>query len=65
LERKYSIPIVTSGMILVEAARALGIKKLLVLSSFDDGRSADRLAKYRFGRDKSVWMRSHMNGLPW
>jgi maleate cis-trans isomerase len=47
LERKYSIPIVTSGMILVEAARALGIKKLLVLSSFDDGRSADRLAKYR------------------
>jgi len=26
LERKYSIPIVTSGMILVEAARALGIK---------------------------------------
>ena len=47
LERKYSIPIVTTGMVLVEAARALGIKKLLVLSSFDDGRSAERLAKYR------------------
>jgi maleate isomerase len=47
LETKYSIPIVTTGMVLVEAARALGIKKLLVLSSFDDGRSAGRLAKYQ------------------
>ena len=46
LERKYSIPVVTTGMVLVEAAKALGIKKLLVISSFDDGNSSSRLAKY-------------------
>jgi maleate isomerase len=46
LEEKYSVPIVTTGMVLVEATRALGIKKLLVISSFDDGNSAGRLAKY-------------------
>jgi len=46
LEEKYSIPIVTTGMVLIEAARALGIKKLLLISSFDDGRSAGRFAKY-------------------
>ncbi len=46
LEEKYSIPVVTTGMVLVEAARALGIKKLLVISSFDDGNSGGRLAKY-------------------
>jgi maleate cis-trans isomerase len=33
-------------MVLVEAARALGIKKLLVISSYDDGKSGSRLAKY-------------------
>jgi maleate cis-trans isomerase len=47
LEEKYAVPIVTTGMVLVEAARALSIKKLLVISSFDDGQSADRLAKYQ------------------
>jgi maleate cis-trans isomerase len=46
LEEKYSTPIVTTGMVLVEAARALGIKKLLVISSYDDGKSGGRLAKY-------------------
>jgi maleate isomerase len=46
IEEKYSIPVVTTGMVLVEAARALGIKKLLVISSFDDGNSGGRLAKY-------------------
>ena len=46
LEEKYSIPIVTTGMVLVEAARALGIEKLLVISSYDDGNSGGRLAKY-------------------
>lgn len=46
LEEKYSIPVVTTGMVLVEAARALGIKRLLVISSFDDGNSGGRLAKY-------------------
>jgi len=45
LEQKYSTPIVTTGMVLVEAARALGIKSLLVISSFDD-HSGGRLAKY-------------------
>lgn len=44
LEEKYSIPIVTTGMVLVEAARALEIKKPLVISSFEN--SGDRLAKY-------------------
>jgi maleate isomerase len=33
-------------MVLVEAAKALGIKKLLVISSYDDGNSNGRLAKY-------------------
>ena len=47
LERKYSIPIVTTGMVLVEAAKALVIKKLVVLSSYDDGQSAQRLAQYQ------------------
>jgi maleate isomerase len=46
LEERYSIPIVTTGMVLVEAARALGINKLLAISSFDDGSSSGRLAKY-------------------
>jgi maleate cis-trans isomerase len=46
LERKYSIPVVTTGMVLVEAAKALEIKKLLLISSFDDGSSNSRLAKY-------------------
>lgn len=46
LEEKYSTPIVTSGMVLVEATKALGIKKLLVISSYDDGNSSGRLAKY-------------------
>jgi len=46
LVAKYAIPIVTTGMVLVEAARALGIEKLLVISSFDDGGSGARLAKY-------------------
>jgi maleate cis-trans isomerase len=46
LEEKYCIPVVTTGMVLVEAARALGIKKLLVISSYDDGNSSGRLAKY-------------------
>jgi maleate cis-trans isomerase len=46
LEIKYSIPVVTTGMVLVEAASALGIKKLLVISSYDDGNSSGRLAKY-------------------
>jgi maleate isomerase len=46
LEEKYSIPVVTTGMVLVEAARALRIKKLLVISSFDDGNSAGRLGQY-------------------
>src|SRR5262245_64163638 len=46
LEEKYSVPIVTTGMVLVEAARALQIKTLLVISSYDDGRSSGRLAKY-------------------
>jgi maleate isomerase len=46
IEEKYSIPVVTTGMVLVEAARALGINKLLVISSFDDGNSGGRLAKY-------------------
>ena len=46
MEEKYSIPVVTTGMVLVEAARALGIKKLLVISSYDDGNSSGRLAKY-------------------
>src|SRR5215475_13948173 len=46
LEEKYSVPIVTTGMVLVEAAQALGIKQLLVISSYDDGRSSGRLAKY-------------------
>ena len=45
-EDKYSVPIVTTGMVLVEAARALGIKKLLVLSSYDDGQSSNRLSQY-------------------
>jgi len=45
-EEKYSIPIVTTGMVLVEAAKALGINKLLAISSFDDGSSSGRLAKY-------------------
>ena len=45
-EEKYSIPIVTTGMVLVEAAKALGINKLLAISSFDDGNSGGRLAKY-------------------
>ena len=31
---------------LVEAAKALGINKLLAISSFDDGSSSGRLAKY-------------------
>jgi maleate isomerase len=46
LESKYCIPIVTTGMVLIEAARALGIEKLLVISSYDDGNSNGRLAKY-------------------
>ncbi|HEV8725345.1 MAG TPA: hypothetical protein VGW77_32410 [Candidatus Binatia bacterium] len=46
LVEKYSIPVVTTGMVLVEAARALGIKKLLVISSYDDGNSSGRFAKY-------------------
>lgn len=46
LEEKYSTPIVTSGMVLVEAARALGIKKLIAISSFDDGQSRGRFEKY-------------------
>ena len=46
LEKKYSTPVVTTGMVLVEAARALGIKNLLVISSYDDGNSSGRLAKY-------------------
>ena len=46
LEEKYSIPLVTTGMVLVEAARALGIKKLLVISSYDGGDSSVRLAQY-------------------
>jgi maleate cis-trans isomerase len=46
LEEKYSTPIVTTGMVLVEATRVLGIKKPLVISSFNDGNSAGRLAKY-------------------
>jgi maleate isomerase len=46
LEEKYSIPVVTTGMVLVEAARALRIKKLLVISSFDDGNSGGRFGKY-------------------
>jgi maleate cis-trans isomerase len=46
LERKYSTPIVTSGMVLVEAGRALGIKKLILIPSFDDGQSQSRFAKY-------------------
>jgi len=45
LEEKYSVPIVTSGMVLVEAAQALGIKQLLVISSFEG--SGGRLAKYQ------------------
>src|SRR4030095_1935651 len=44
LEEKYSTPIVTTGMVLVEAARALEIKKPIVISSFEN--SGDRLAKY-------------------
>jgi maleate cis-trans isomerase len=46
LEQKYSTPIVTSGMVLVEAAHALQIKKLLAISSFDDGQSRSRFVKY-------------------
>jgi maleate cis-trans isomerase len=46
LEEKYSVPIVTTGMVLVEGARALRIKRLLVISSYDDGNSSGRLAKY-------------------
>jgi maleate isomerase len=46
LTEKYATPIVTTGMVLVEAARALGIRKLLVISSYDDGKSGGRLAKY-------------------
>lgn len=46
LAEKYSTPIVTTGMVLVEATKALGIKKLLVISSYDDGNSSGRLAKY-------------------
>lgn len=46
LEEKYAIPVVTTGMVFVEAARALAINKLLVISSFDDGRSQGRFAKY-------------------
>jgi maleate cis-trans isomerase len=47
LEAKYSTPVVTSGMVLVEAAQALGIRSLLVISSFDDGNSSGRFEKYR------------------
>lgn len=46
LEEKYSTPIVTTGMVLTEAARVLGITKPIVISSYDDGKSAGRLAKY-------------------
>ena len=46
LAAKYSTPIVTTGMVLVEATKALGIKRLLVISSYDDGNSGGRLAKY-------------------
>jgi maleate isomerase len=46
LEKKYAVPIVTTGMVLVEAARALGIRKLLVISSFEDVTGSGRLAKY-------------------
>jgi maleate isomerase len=46
LEQKYATPIVTSGMVLVEAARAMGIRKLILISSFDDGQSHGRFAKY-------------------
>jgi maleate cis-trans isomerase len=46
LAAKYSTPIVTTGMVLVEATKALGIKRLLVISSYDDGNSGGRLSKY-------------------
>ena len=46
LEEKYSVPIVTTGMVLVEATKVLGIKKLLVISSFEDVTGSGRLAKY-------------------
>ena len=46
LEEKYSVPIVTTGMVLVEATKVLGIKKLLVISSFEDVTGSARLAKY-------------------
>ena len=36
LEAEYSTPIVTTGMTLVEASRVLGIKRMLIVSSFDD-----------------------------
>ena len=36
MEAQYSIPIVTTGMTFVEAGRALGMQKIVVLSSFDD-----------------------------
>ena len=46
LQEKYAVPIVTTGMVLVEAANALGIKKPLVISSFEDAAGGGRLAKY-------------------
>jgi maleate isomerase len=45
LEEKYRIPIVTTGMVLVAAARALGIEKLLAISSFEGG-DGSRIEKY-------------------
>ncbi len=46
LEAEYSTPIVTTGMTLVEAARALAIKKLIIFSSFDDSGEKIRFQKH-------------------
>ena len=64
LERKYAIPVVTTGMVLVEAAKALEIKKLLVISSFEDGSGGSRLAKYSSYFSDAGFQVQHVAGFP-
>jgi maleate cis-trans isomerase len=64
LEEKYSTPIVTTGMVLVEATKALGIKRPLVISSYDDGNSSGRLAKYSSYFSDAGFQVLAVNGFP-
>jgi maleate isomerase len=46
LEEKYRTPVVPTAMVLVEAARALKITRLLVISSFEGVTGSGRLGNY-------------------